>query len=484
MLTTINLQNIDGQQAKDLFQFFSTQAELGIKVWHNDNVYKINKEQFHFKHTIVQRERKEGKLGVRYELISNQKPIGQGTFGKVYIVEETIALEIDELNEPLFRATKQNINHYQRVVKIIEHTEECPTEDAEKEYTHARLATHLSFKKPTFFTAKNNKTTSFMVMKNLPGRELTQIINDDRTKKNKLTFDERIELSIALLKTSKEQVFNHHLVHRDIKPENILVSLGLNITVNIIDYGLSMEITKPNQLICGTRYYVAPEVFESGEASYKSDVFSMGRVLALIWGVDLFSYYKNAERPIHLDYSPDQLLKNLFKGTGNLSSRKKQLIRSILLGMLEKKPASRYSIDESIYSFNVVSMLNTDSERSRAALISPFFKVKLNNSNEQLAQNSCFFTNEIEEIKRRIAELVQQINSALPYPNKDKKAYQLAGLNALLDYSKEKEATLETVILKFKENFNYEKVLANKTFLLIERYHNLSEKNTLVIHIT
>ena len=47
-------------------------------------------------------------------------------------------------------------------------------------------------------------------------------------------------------------------MHRDIKLENLLLSSGLNL--KLCDFGLSTSFKNNNNIICGTKDYLAPEI--------------------------------------------------------------------------------------------------------------------------------------------------------------------------------------------------------------------------------
>ncbi|XP_047057786.1 uncharacterized protein LOC124664274 [Lolium rigidum] len=70
--------------------------------------------------------------------------------------------------------------------------------------------------------------------------------------------------------------------HLDMKPENIL--LDSQMRPKITDFGLSRFFDEGQSRIFtknvfGTRGYIAPEVLEKGELSFKSDVFSLGIII-------------------------------------------------------------------------------------------------------------------------------------------------------------------------------------------------------------
>nr|XP_051194934.1 uncharacterized protein LOC127308217 isoform X1 [Lolium perenne] len=67
--------------------------------------------------------------------------------------------------------------------------------------------------------------------------------------------------------------------HLDLKPENVLLGAGME--PKITDFGLSRCFDEDHsrtfvKCTAGTRGYIAPEMIEKGEISFKSDIFSLG----------------------------------------------------------------------------------------------------------------------------------------------------------------------------------------------------------------
>lgn len=68
------------------------------------------------------------------------------------------------------------------------------------------------------------------------------------------------------------------VIHRDIKPENIMVDS--NERVKLLDFGLSKKSKgETDQTICGTPYYIAPEMIEGDFYNEKVDIWSIGVLL-------------------------------------------------------------------------------------------------------------------------------------------------------------------------------------------------------------
>lgn len=86
-----------------------------------------------------------------------------------------------------------------------------------------------------------------------------------------------------------EELKKINVVHKDLKPENIVVSHN---DIYLIDFDVS-RLSNPKEedtTLFGTRGYASPEHFGYSSTSFKSDMFSLGRVIE---EVDEHFQYRN-----------------------------------------------------------------------------------------------------------------------------------------------------------------------------------------------
>ena len=90
------------------------------------------------------------------------------------------------------------------------------------------------------------------------------------------------EKLVGQLCDALEYLHNRQVIHRDIKPSNILVTCNGN-NVKLIDFGLSD--TDSHRILknpAGTESFAAPELLDGRPVDCRADIFSLGKVIALL----------------------------------------------------------------------------------------------------------------------------------------------------------------------------------------------------------
>ena len=109
-------------------------------------------------------------------------------------------------------------------------------------------------------------------MEFLRGRTLEQIIQHDGT----MSADEATVVARELC-AALGAVHQCGLLHRDIKASNVMRAAGGRYV--LIDFGAGIAADAAGHRVAGTPLYMAPEVFDAGRASARSDVYSLGVLL-------------------------------------------------------------------------------------------------------------------------------------------------------------------------------------------------------------
>lgn len=132
---------------------------------------------------------------------------------------------------------------------------------------HPGICDHLAF-------LQHETLGSCIVLEWIDGRTLGTLLATEKPdgEKRRQLF---LQLCDALAYIHHKQV-----LHKDIKPENILVT-RVGDRIKVLDFGLAdSDSMTCGHLPAGTEGYAAPEVTAGGDASVRSDIFSLGRILS------------------------------------------------------------------------------------------------------------------------------------------------------------------------------------------------------------
>lgn len=104
---------------------------------------------------------------------------------------------------------------------------------------------------------------------------------DSVLKAGSLTIIEKRQL-ISQLCDALSYIHSKQIIHRDIKPSNILVTYNGH-NLKLIDFGLSdSDSYSRHKEPAGTRRYSAPEMLDGSPVDCRSDIYSLGKVIAEI----------------------------------------------------------------------------------------------------------------------------------------------------------------------------------------------------------
>ena len=95
--------------------------------------------------------------------------------------------------------------------------------------------------------------------------------------KEKYFEEEKVRFYVAELILALEYLHTQNMIYRDLKPENILLDSDGHI--KLADFGLSKMLKEKEEKaysICGTPYYLAPEILERKGYDKMVDWFSLG----------------------------------------------------------------------------------------------------------------------------------------------------------------------------------------------------------------
>lgn len=295
-----------------------------------------------FSHTILKAQT-SCTLEPTYHILSGVK-VGKGTFGKVKEIIGRVKIGNDYLADyrPIARVAKFFLRYYPEYQERIAH-----------EYRFLCRTPNTGIKPPLQLT----KNIVALIMRRVNGETIETILNNHEQGHRVLTVDERINISLALVINLK-RLHTLRILHRDIKPENFIYDLDAGVG-ELIDFGLAGDAVDKDFWNVGTPIFSAPERLEHRGPILKkplteaADLFSLGCVLALIWGAN-----KNASRNLTetLQLARNCKFHNLFSGITDeeLIPSHKAKINYCAHALTRSNPQERQPLDDAFSAFLTV----------------------------------------------------------------------------------------------------------------------------------
>lgn len=130
-----------------------------------------------------------------------------------------------------------------------------------------------------------------------------------------------------------EELHRYNIIYRDLKPENIAFDCEGHI--KLIDFGLVKinvkEKAKGADSFCGSYAYLAPEMIKKKGHGKAVDYYSLGIIL----------YEMVTGRPPFYDENKELMEQNVLKGSLKIPNEIDENLKSLLLGLLERKVENR-----------------------------------------------------------------------------------------------------------------------------------------------
>lgn len=212
----------------------------------------------------------------------------------------------------------------------------------------------LRVRKPVVFISH-----VFLPMKMVSGLDLFKVIRDDFAFKRILTLQQRLSISIQLLR-ELQYLHDLNILHRDLNYKNIKVDLeGNKPKVKIIDFGIAVKMHKrakiPRLNNHDTLFYPAVrKEFKYGTMRKQSEYYTVGILLGLIWRSKSIFLEKHLTKDGQIDFK--LLEDDLFYGLNELDSNQQSLIKASIKGMLHDDPDNRINYQEACDCFEKIEL--------------------------------------------------------------------------------------------------------------------------------
>ncbi|XP_043720667.1 rust resistance kinase Lr10-like [Telopea speciosissima] len=194
----------------------------------------------------------------------------------------------------------------------------------------------------------------------MPNGSLDKYIFAQDSKRNNLSWDKLYEIAIGIARGIEylHQGCDMRILHFDIKPHNIL--LDENFTPKVSDFGLAKLYPTDDSIVSvtalrGTIGYMAPELFyrNLGGVSYKSDVYSYGKLLMEIAGrrKNINSLVDNSSQIYFPTWIYDRLDQEEDLDLGTETEDEKDTVKKLIivaLWCIQMKPNDRPSMSKVI----------------------------------------------------------------------------------------------------------------------------------------
>ena len=187
----------------------------------------------------------------RYKVLSS---LGVGGMGNVYLAEDTMLGEEQVALKILKPEFCQNESHKKRFLREVQLTRRVTSPHVVRT-----------------FEAGQDGDKLYFTMEYIKGQTLK-----DRYGRNRVSTNESAEVVLDIAR-GLASIHEQEIIHRDLKLSNVMIT-DENV-IKIADFGVAKpgvsDLTAQDELI-GSATHMAPEVWQSGDVSALTDIYSLG----------------------------------------------------------------------------------------------------------------------------------------------------------------------------------------------------------------
>ncbi|MFP3866818.1 MAG: protein kinase domain-containing protein [Desulfobacteraceae bacterium] len=206
-------------------------------------------------------------LGGHYKKL---KKLGQGSFGEVWLVRDTEALEEKHYYVAKIPFSKSYNKKFHQEGEIIR-----------------KLAPHPGVVRQIDYLEEHGRL--ILIQEYVKGPTLQDLLVEVLPE----ALKERIIVQLIDIVAHAHQ---HQVIHRDIKPNNIIVTPEG--TVKLLDYGAAKELKDRDvsATMIGSRPFMAPEQI-MGQSEKRSDIWAIGVIMYLLY-TEMLPFYDELEKTL------------------------------------------------------------------------------------------------------------------------------------------------------------------------------------------
>ncbi len=245
-------------------------------------------------------------LGGRYEKL---KKLGQGSFGEVWLVQDTEA-----------------VGGPRRYVAKIPFLKAANAKFRKEAAICTRLAPHPGVVKLVDLVEEDGRL--ILIQEYVEGQTLGDMLGEELPR----PLVERIILQLIDVVSHAHR---HRVMHRDIKPNNIIIQPDG--TLKLLDFGAAKILGEKDisATMVGSRPFMAPEQI-MGKSERRSDIWAIGVLMYLLYTGEL-PFYSEVEKLLI-----DQILEQEPEPPRELNPEIPPALEAIILKCLKKNVEERY----------------------------------------------------------------------------------------------------------------------------------------------
>jgi serine/threonine protein kinase len=249
--------------------------------------------------------------GCKY-IITHRK-IGEGSFSKVYrgYIQEPVAIK--KINLSRIKNHKSNLEEEIKIMASLK---------------HKNIVNLLD-------TVRHDGQI-YLIMEYCEDGDLKKYLRRQPMK------EKHVRYYLKQLMEGLKYLKTRNIIHRDLKPQNLLLSNDKKV-LKISDFGFAKALSSEESLaetMCGTPYYMAPEIMHNKKYQSKADLWSVG-IIMYEMSFGMYPYGENITGPYELRDKIDSIV---IRYPSEIKVSQDGL--DLLGGLLEKDPGLRISWEE------------------------------------------------------------------------------------------------------------------------------------------